>query len=124
MFDFVLWISAFFLALITVLMILFVIRYRHREGEDAKGARTHNTALEITWSVIPLILVILIFWYGFEVYLDMATPPEDSYEVLVTGQKWKWLFPNRHRFLRWKLPPRNWLKKQKKKKPQRKKSCV
>jgi cytochrome c oxidase subunit 2 len=91
-FDFILWISIFFMVLVTVLMVVFIIRYRHREGKDAKGAPSHNMALEITWSVIPLILVILIFWYAFEVYLDLTTPPEDAYEVLVTGQKWKWLF--------------------------------
>jgi cytochrome c oxidase subunit 2 len=91
-FDFILWISIFFMVLVTVLMIVFILRYRHREGEEAKGSKSHNTLLEVTWSVIPLILVILIFWYAFQVYLDMATPPDDAYEVLVTGQKWKWLF--------------------------------
>ena len=91
-FDFILWISVFFLALIAVLLVVFVIKYRHREGDTDRGAPSHNTALEITWSVIPLILVILIFWFGFEVYLDMATPPDEPYEVLVSGQKWNWLF--------------------------------
>jgi cytochrome c oxidase subunit 2 len=91
-FDFILWISIFFMVLVTVLMVMFIFRYRHRSGKDAKGGPSHNTALEITWSVIPLIIVILIFWYAFEVYLDLATPPEDAYEVMVTGQKWKWLF--------------------------------
>jgi cytochrome c oxidase subunit 2 len=91
-FYFILAISAFFLVLVTTLMVVFAMRYRRR-GDRAPGdAPKHNTALEVTWSVIPLILVIAIFWVAFEAYMDMATPPKDAYEVLVTGQKWNWLF--------------------------------
>jgi len=88
----ILWISTFFFVLITVLMVVFVFRYRGGRGQGAKGSKDHNTALEVTWTVIPILLVIVIFWVGFEVYMDMAVPPEDAYEVQVTGQKWKWLF--------------------------------
>ncbi len=91
-FNFILWISVFFTVLIGFLMVFFIIRYRHREGDTDRGAPSHNTALEVTWSVIPLILVILIFWFGFEAYLDMATSPSEPYEIIVTGQKWNWLF--------------------------------
>jgi cytochrome c oxidase subunit 2 len=91
-FNFILWISIFFFVLITALMLFFVIRYRRRRGREPGKSASHNTALEITWSVIPVLLIVLIFWFGFTVFIDMATPPENSYEVLVTGQRWKWLF--------------------------------
>ncbi len=47
---------------------------------------------------IPIVIVVVIFAWGFKAYLDINTPPANSYEVLVTGQKWKWLFtyPNGH----------------------------
>jgi cytochrome c oxidase subunit 2 len=98
-FGFVFWVSAFFFVLIVVLMVLFVIRYRRRPGRDeAEPSPRHNTLLEITWTTIPILIVIVIFIWGFKVYLDINTPPANSYEVLVTGQKWKWLFtyPNGH----------------------------
>jgi len=98
-FGFVFWVSAFFFLLIVALMVLFVIRYRRRPGrEDAEPSPRHNTPLEITWTTIPILIVIAIFIWGFKVYLDINTPPANAYEVLVTGQKWKWLFtyPNGH----------------------------
>jgi len=49
-------------------------------------------ALELTWTVIPLILVVVIFVFGFKGYLDMSTPPANAYEILVEGQKWNWSF--------------------------------
>ena len=43
-------------------------------------------------------IVLVIFGWGFVVFLDINTAPADAYEVQVTGQKWKWLFtyPNGH----------------------------
>ena len=63
-----------------------------RGSRRAEASPSHNTALEITWTVIPLILVIVIFFFGFKGYLDMATPPANAYEILVDGQKWNWSF--------------------------------
>jgi len=99
LFFFILWLSVAFFVLIVGLMVLFVVRYRRRAGRTAPDASpSHNTALELTWTIIPLILVIVIFAWGFKVFMDMSTPPGNAYEVLVTGQKWKWLFtyPNGH----------------------------
>jgi cytochrome c oxidase subunit 2 len=98
-FSLVLWVSVFFFVLIVFLMVLFVVRYRRREGrEEAEPAPTHNTKLEITWTTIPILIVIVIFVWGFRVFLNINTPPANAYEVQVTGQKWKWLFtyPNGH----------------------------
>ena len=99
LFFFILWLSVAFFVLIVGLMVLFVVRYRRRAARTAPDASpSHNTALELTWTIIPLILVIVIFAWGFKVFMDMSTPPGNAYEVLVTGQKWKWLFtyPNGH----------------------------
>lgn len=85
-------ISAFFFLLITALLVYFVVRYRHREGHREERTATHHQALEITWTVIPLLIVIWIFWEGFTGYLNLATPPQNAYEIQVTGQKWNWLF--------------------------------
>jgi cytochrome c oxidase subunit 2 len=92
LFNFILAISVFFFLLIVAVMILFVIRYRRREGVEAAESASHNTALELTWTIIPLILVVVIFFFGFTGYLDMVTPPANAYEILVDGQKWNWSF--------------------------------
>ena len=92
-FYFVYWISAFFAVLITALTILFVVKYRRTAARrQADHAPHHNLALEVAWTVPPTLLVVALFWVGFRGFVDLATPPQNAYEVLVTGQKWKWLF--------------------------------
>ncbi|QDU41177.1 Cytochrome c oxidase subunit 2 precursor [Maioricimonas rarisocia] len=85
-------ISAFFFVLIVAVMIYFVVRYRRRPGHDVEKSPSHNTALEITWSVIPGLLLVYIFAQGFLTFLDMRKPPEGAYEIQVVGRKWSWAF--------------------------------
>lgn len=92
LFYFLVGLSAFFFLLIAFLMVLFLVLYRHREGVGPAGSARHNTALEITWTVIPLILVIIIFYFGFTGYMDMRLPPREAYEIRVVAQKWQWIF--------------------------------
>lgn len=97
-FYFILSIAAFFFTVIAVTLVLFVVRYRRRPGHHEQPTATHSLGLELTWSIIPLILVIVIFIFGFKGFMDMVTPPANSYEILVTAAKWNWLFtyPNGH----------------------------
>jgi cytochrome c oxidase subunit 2 len=98
LFNFVLGVSVAFFLIVLSLMVLFVVRYRRRRQPQAEPSPSHNTSLEITWTAIPVLLVLVIFAWGFKLYLDVNTVPEDAYEIQVTGQKWKWLFtyPNGH----------------------------
>jgi len=98
LFHFIFWLSLFFFVLIVALTVVFVVRFRRRRGVESQPSPSHNTALELTWTLIPLALVIVIFGWGFKLFLDIQTPPANSYEVMVTGMKWKWLFtyPNGH----------------------------
>jgi cytochrome c oxidase subunit 2 len=49
-------------------------------------------ALEITWIVIPTILVLVMFWFGWEGYLETVDVPENAIPINVTAQMWKWSF--------------------------------
>jgi len=98
-FYFIFWVSLFFFVLVVGLMILFVLRYRRRaENEAVALSPHHSTRLEMTWSLIPLALVIVMFVVGFRSYLKLSLTPRDAYEVQVTAQKWSWQFtyPNGH----------------------------
>jgi cytochrome c oxidase subunit 2 len=46
----------------------------------------------LTWTAIPLLIVGVLFWLGMDGYLHLADPPDDSYPVSVTAQKWSWTF--------------------------------
>ncbi|QDU35048.1 Cytochrome c oxidase subunit 2 precursor [Poriferisphaera corsica] len=90
--NYLTYVSVFFTVVIAGLMVLFVLRFPRKHPDDQPHGHTHNTALEVTWTIIPLIIVMSIFLWGFRGFLDMATPPSNSYEVLVTGFKWGWNF--------------------------------
>ncbi len=91
---FITWVSVVFTVLIMGALIWFVIRYRMKPGDENRVSHGshHNNALEVTWSVIPLLIVLAIFVWGFRGFLDMQTPPGDSYEVWVDAKKWNWTF--------------------------------
>lgn len=94
-FGLLFWISAFFLALIVGLTVLFVVRYRHRQGRTApEPTPDHSNRLEIFWTVIPLALVGLIFVASTKVYYAMTEQAAgaDAHRVQVTGRKWSWWF--------------------------------
>jgi len=86
------WVStAFFLAIVGV-MCYFVIKYRRRPGVCPQPSSSHNTTIEILWSVLPSILLVWFFYQGAWDYLISKYPPEGAEEVVVTGKKWDWTF--------------------------------
>lgn len=95
LYNFLFWLSAISAAGIFIAMLWFVVKYKAKgreENEVAEDSSHHNTALEITWSVIPLFICIGIFVWGFKGYVNMRTPPKDTVEIHVQGQKWNWIF--------------------------------
>ena len=90
-FFFVFGLSVFFLLFITGLMIYFVIRYsrkRHPRAAQIEG----NTLLEIIWTVVPLVIFLAIFYYGWTNFEYMRLAPSDSMVVKVTAKQWNWSF--------------------------------
>ncbi|HEY1558460.1 MAG TPA: cytochrome c oxidase subunit II, partial [Kofleriaceae bacterium] len=92
MFYTVLGLSLFFLFAITFVTVYFVIKYRHRPGHKAEPSTAHNDALEITWTVIPTIIVVFLFYYGWRSYIRVVTPPQKAVEIQVLAQRWTWTF--------------------------------
>ncbi|MEX1063344.1 MAG: cytochrome c oxidase subunit II [Balneolaceae bacterium] len=92
LFNFVNVISLILLLGITIAIIYFSIKYRRRSEDDTTPLITHDSRLEITWAVIPLILVLITFAWGFNTYLTTTTVPDDAYEVRVTATSWRWDF--------------------------------
>jgi cytochrome c oxidase subunit 2 len=88
----VLYAATFFFLVVVGLMLTFVVLYRRRrEGEDRRGP-THNTALEIVWTVIPIATVTVIFVMGFRGFLDLDTPPSDADVIELDAHQWAFSF--------------------------------
>ena len=88
----VLALSAFFFFGITIAVIYLVWKFRHRPGHKAEPSATHNDALEITWTIIPTIITVFLFYYGWRSYIEIVTPPQKAVEVNVQAWRWAWNF--------------------------------
>lgn len=71
-------------------MLYFAVKYKRKSANDKTAYITHDTRLEILWSVIPLILFLFVFAWGWSIYHDMRTMPKDALEIHVTGKQWAW----------------------------------
>jgi cytochrome c oxidase subunit II len=87
---FLLAVAGFFSALIFTLIFYFAIRFRRRN--DLERPRPVPTAmwLEATWTVIPLMLVCVMFVWGASLYYREYTPPPGALEIYVVGKQWMW----------------------------------
>jgi cytochrome c oxidase subunit 2 len=92
LYDAVYWMSLFFFTLITVGLVVFILKYRHRPGVTREPAAGHSTALELTWTIIPTILVLVIFYFGFRGFLNLAVAPPNAYQIDVSARMWNWSF--------------------------------
>ncbi len=92
LFNFINVVSLILLIGITIAIIYFAYKYRRKSEDETTPLITHNSKLEITWSVIPLILVIIVFGWGYNGYLNLTTAPDDAYEIRVVGKSWLWEF--------------------------------
>lgn len=90
LFFFISGVTVFFSLLIAILVIVFAVRYRRRSPNEVPAHLKENPSLEIIWSVIPLIIVMIMFAWGADVYFAIARPPDDAIEIYVTGRQWMW----------------------------------
>jgi len=88
--------SVFFFFAIAIAVIYFVIKYRHRPGHKAEPSVGHNDALEITWTVIPTIICVFLFYYGWRTYVRVVTPPNKAVEINVLAWRWNWNFTHQN----------------------------
>ncbi len=90
-FVFIFAISFFFIIAITAFMIYVVIRYKRKKNDKPQQFRG-SVKLELLWTIVPLILVILMFYYGYMGFAPMRNVPDDAMEVDAIGRMWEWEF--------------------------------
>lgn len=83
-------VSGFFTLLIFSLIFYFAIKYRRRSEGERPRAILANIPLEVTWIVVPFILVMVMFGWGASLYFSAFSPPADALEIFVVGKQWMW----------------------------------
>ena len=93
-FTFIMAVSLFFFFLVEGLLIYFAVKYRRRKASEAEATSdvTSNLTLEIVWVLIPSLVVLAFFTYGYMVYRDITTPAPGSSDINVTAQQFFYEF--------------------------------
>lgn len=92
LFIFVTTVSLLFLVGVTGAMLYFVFRYRRQQPGERPAPVEESQLLEVSWIVIPTIIVLLVFNWGFKSYVKMNVTPSGAYEVRVEASQWNFLF--------------------------------
>ena len=82
---------------IIVFIMLAVFAYRYRVGSKADRRNPIHTShtLELSWSIVPLILALFIFAWGAKLYADVYKTPENAMDIDVIGKQWMWHLEHR-----------------------------
>jgi cytochrome c oxidase subunit 2 len=83
-------ISVFFTVLIFGLLIFMVVKYRRKHVDEYPEAVPTDLRLELTWTFIPLVIAMVMFFWGAKLYVQMSRPPENAMEIAVKGKQWMW----------------------------------
>jgi cytochrome c oxidase subunit 2 len=87
--------STFFAVLVTVLIVIFAIKYRRRHADDV-GAPIHGSlTLELVWTGIPFVIAMVMFVWGASVFFAIVRVPEETLDIYAVGKQWMWKFQHR-----------------------------
>ena len=78
--------------LIFFFVFLFAVKYRRRSPDEPAPKAIHGSLpLEITWSVVPFLIMLVMFTWGTKLYFQNYTPPlRDTFDIYITGKQWMW----------------------------------
>ncbi|MDQ7044681.1 MAG: cytochrome c oxidase subunit II [Sulfurimonas sp.] len=89
------WVSIVLGLSVLIPMVYFAWKYRESNVKDEDiQSITHHTGLEITWTLIPTAMLMVLFWFGYDSMKVLRTMPDadKSITIQVEGSKWKWRY--------------------------------
>jgi cytochrome c oxidase subunit 2 len=90
LYFFLLLVSVFFSVLIAGAIVVFAIRFRRRSPDEMPQPIHGSLALELAWSIIPLLIVIFIFLWSADLFVASRRVPTGHMEIQVVGKRWMW----------------------------------
>jgi cytochrome c oxidase subunit II len=90
LFFFLVGVSVFFGVLISVFIVVFAVKYRRRSEDERPPAVAPDMRLEILWTVIPLGLTLVMFFWGAKLFFITYDPPANALEINVVAKQWMW----------------------------------
>jgi cytochrome c oxidase subunit II len=89
--DFVLWIITGITAFVLALLVIIIVKF-NANANPTPSRTTHNTVIEVLWTVLPVVILVIIALPSFRIlFYQLNTPPADL-TVKVTGVTWNWKY--------------------------------
>jgi cytochrome c oxidase subunit 2 len=88
--------TAFFTFAVLFFIVLFCIRYRVGTKADRSRPLYEDLRLELTWTFVPLVMALFMFFFGAKLYVDIKTPPPNAEDIFVVGKQWMWHIEHRN----------------------------
>jgi cytochrome c oxidase subunit 2 len=89
--DFLLWIITFITLFVLVLLGIVIVRF-NAKANPVPTRTTHNTALEIAWTIVPVVILVAIAIPSFKLLFYEQTIPTADLTVKATGKQWYWSY--------------------------------
>ena len=90
LYVFLIAVTAFFSLLIGTLVVVFAIKYRRRSPDEVATEVHESGTLEIAWTIIPFVIVLVMFFWGATVFFRITRPPANAIDIYVTAKQWMW----------------------------------
>jgi cytochrome c oxidase subunit 2 len=92
LYFFLIAVSSFFSLLIAGLIVYYAVRYRRRSAGEVGANIRGSLLLELTWTIVPFFITMVIFVWGASVFFAMSRPPDETLNIYVVGKQWMWKF--------------------------------
>ena len=89
--DFLLYIITGIAAFVLVLLLIVMVRFNAR-SHPTPSRTTHNTLLEVAWTTIPIMILLVIAVPSFKLLFFQLIPPPAELTVKATGKQWYWTY--------------------------------
>jgi cytochrome c oxidase subunit 2 len=89
--DFLLWIISAITAFVLILLLIIVLRFNAR-ANPTPSRTTHNTVLEVLWTVIPVVVLVVIAVPSFRLLFTQVNTPAADLTIKATGKQWYWTY--------------------------------
>ncbi len=87
----VFWIITTITIFVTLLLIWVIIRYNNKSNKEA-ARFTHHTMVEIVWTLLPIVILIVIGSFSLPILFKQLEIPESDITIKVTGNQWYWSY--------------------------------
>ena len=89
--DFLLYIITAITAFVLALLVIVIVRFNAR-ANPVPSRTTHNTLIEIAWTIIPIVILMVIAVPSFKLLFFQLNIPAADLTVKATGKQWYWSY--------------------------------